>query len=51
MWDTAPRKGQQNDRRWGQVSGDWIDEFPQVTESSPEFMAAIVRAWGPELDD
>jgi UbiD family decarboxylase len=30
---------------------DWIDEFPQVTESSPEFMAEIARTWGRELED
>lgn len=28
---------------------DWIDEFPPVTESSPEFMAEIMRKWGHEL--
>lgn len=27
-------------------SFDWIDEFPPVTESSPEFMAGIMARWG-----
>ncbi len=24
---------------------DWIDDFPEVTESSPEFMAGIANKW------
>ncbi len=24
---------------------DWFDEFPEIAESSPEFMAGITRKW------